>query len=99
MFAGIVRFKDRYFAQTGLTFELWTLAGALLIGVLVLPALIWVAGRLTLGSYAHGGAFALYVDYFRGLFKGGASYWAAALGPYALIVVGRLFSSVWRRVR
>jgi hypothetical protein len=99
LLSGIVRFKDRYFAQTGMTFELWTLGGALLFGLLILPALIWTAGRLTLGGYANGGPWALYWDFLRGLAKGGASYWIALVGPYALLLFARLLAALWRRTR
>ena len=73
------------------------LAVALVLGLLVLPLLIYLAGRLTLGSYANGGPLALLGDYLRGLANGHLSVWIAVLGPYGFILLGRLFAAIWRR--
>jgi hypothetical protein len=95
---GLSRLKERYWAQTGLSFELLTLALALGVGLIILPLLIWIAGRISLGDYANGGPFALYGDYFVGLARGGLSYWIALLGPYAFLLVARAMRGIWRRV-
>lgn len=94
---GILKLKDAYWAQTGIKFELSTFALALGVGLFVLPICIWIAGRATLGSYANGGPFALYADYFIGLAKGGLSYWMAVLGPYFFLSLARLMRLLWRR--
>lgn len=62
------------------------LAGCcLLVGVLLMPCLIWIVGRAVLGPYTHGGLFALLADFFAGLGGGSLAFWAIALGPYLLL--------------
>lgn len=79
--------------QTPAGRELALLVAALACGILVVPWLIWIVGRAVLGEYAHGGPFALWGNFFRGLATGGPAYWAVALGPYALALTGR---ALWR---
>ncbi len=67
------------------------LAGvALATGLLLMPILVWIAGRMTLGEYTHGGVFALWGDYFRGLARGELAFWIMLLGPYGFLMLGRL---------
>ncbi|MCB1623415.1 MAG: hypothetical protein KDI32_02425 [Pseudomonadales bacterium] len=72
---------------------------ALVIGLLILPVLIFLAGRLTLGAYANGGLLALFADYFRGLINGHLSVWLAVVGPYGFYLLARLLALVWRFTR
>jgi hypothetical protein len=95
---GLLRLRERYWAQTGLTFELLTLALALAVGLLILPLLIWIAGRISLGDYTNGGPLGLYADYIVGLARGGLSYWVALLGPYGFLLLARAMRGIWRRV-
>ena len=62
---------------------------ALLVGLLIMPLLIWVAGRLSLGSYANGSVFALLKDFTGGLAAGELAYWIVLFGPYALLLIVR----------
>jgi hypothetical protein len=76
--------------------ELLGLALALLVGLLLMPLLIWVAGNRVLGPYTHGqdlhaGPLALLQDFFIGLLHGSAVFWAVALGPAVFILLLRLF--------
>jgi hypothetical protein len=69
-------------------------ASALLLGLVVVPLLIWVVGNRILGPYSHGnnlhaGPMALLGDFYEGLSKGWLSYWVVALGPLVIIVVAR----------
>ncbi len=66
-------------------------------GVLGMPFLIWGAGRLTLGEYAHGGATALLADFFAGLAQGALAFWVVVIGPYVLLTLGRLVVASARR--
>lgn len=67
------------------------LAGlCLILGMLVMPCLIFVAGRASLGPYEHGGAFALWRDFLLGLAHGSEAFWFVALFPYLLFCVLRL---------
>ena len=83
--------------QTGWRRELLWLAVALAVGLLLMPLLIWSMGRLTLGAYANGGAFALWRDFLRGLLAGGTPFWAIAVGPYLAVLLLRLLTALLRR--
>jgi len=74
---------------------------ALGAGVLVMPFLIWFAGRRVLGGYVHGenpaaGPWSLFADYVVGLAHGSAVFWAVALGPLVLLLLVRGFFALWR---
>jgi hypothetical protein len=67
------------------------LAGlCLLLGVVVMPCLIFAIGRASLGPYEHGGVFALWRDFLQGLGHGSEAFWFVALCPYLLLCVLRL---------
>lgn len=78
--------------------------GALALGLLVVPLLIWIVGHRALGPYTRGddprglGPLALYGDYFAGLAHGWLGYWAVAVGPALLLLLGRLWLSLMRRL-
>jgi hypothetical protein len=81
--------------------ELLVYGAALLAGLVLMPFLIWFAGNRVLGPYGHGqnphaGPFALFGDYYVGLFHGSAVFWAVALGPAVLLLLGRLFLALVR---
>jgi hypothetical protein len=77
--------------------ELYLLGGSFLVGFIVLPLLIYLAGMLTLGPYASGGLGAFFADFFGGLFRGWAPAWGVALGPYALVLFVRAIRFILRR--
>jgi hypothetical protein len=69
-------------------------AGAVILGLVVVPLLIWVVGNRILGPYTHGtnlhaGPMALLGDFYEGLSKGWLSYWIVAVGPLVIIVFAR----------
>jgi hypothetical protein len=69
-------------------------AGAVILGLVVVPLLIWVVGNRILGPYTHGnnlhaGPMALLGDFYEGLSKGWPSYWIVAVGPLVIIVFVR----------
>lgn len=76
--------------------------GALALGLLVVPLLIWIIGDRTLGPYTRGddprglGPLALYGDFFSGLAHGWLGYWAVALGPALLLLAFRLWRGLLR---
>ncbi|MGA9370054.1 MAG: hypothetical protein WBV35_21515 [Steroidobacteraceae bacterium] len=84
--------------------EMALFGGALMLGLVVMPLLIWIVGHRTLGPYTRGddphgmGPLALYGDYFAGLAHGWLGYWAVALGPAALLLLGRLWLAMLRRL-
>jgi hypothetical protein len=76
--------------------ELMTLAVSLVIGLLVMPCLIFTIGQLTLGDYAHGGLFAFWRDFLVGLVRGSQAFWFVALAPYLLVWLVRATRRMWR---
>ena len=73
-----------YSGARGLWRELLALLICAVLGVVLMPCLIFAAGRLTLGPYAHGNLFALWRDFLQGLIGGSWAAWFIALGPYLL---------------
>ena len=78
--------------------------GAVALGLLVIPLLIWIVGHRVLGPYTRGddprghGPLALYGNYFSGLAHGSLGYWTVALGPAMLLLAARLWLSLLRRL-
>jgi hypothetical protein len=70
--------------------ELLLAALCLVVGLVVMPCLIFAVGRATLGPYEHGGVFALWHDFLLGLSHGSEAFWFVALAPYLLLCVLRL---------
>jgi hypothetical protein len=94
--ARLRRTLQRFEAQPPLSRELLLLVATLLFALLILPPLIWIAGRLTLGDYLRdpsgaptGGPLALMVDYVGGILTLSPGHWLVLLGPYALTVAFR----------
>ena len=75
----------RYRRTRGLPRELLTLALCLVVGLFIMPVLIWVVGAAVLGPYTNGGLFSLLRDYYVALATGALAYWLVALGPYAAV--------------
>jgi len=92
------RARDYYVSQSRPKFEAMTLGLALLVGLLVMPALIYLAGRNTLEAYEHGGVFSLYLDFFKGLVGLRPSCWIVVLGPYVFLSLVRLFRLILRKL-
>jgi len=92
-------------AKTRTRREAGIFGGALALGLLVIPLLIWLIGHRTLGPYTHGddlhglGPLTLYGDYYSGLAHGWLGYWAVAVGPAALLLFARLWLGLMRRLR
>jgi hypothetical protein len=98
LFNWFVRARDYYFSQSRPKFEALTLGLALLVGLLVMPALIYLAGRYTLREYANGGVFALYFDFYKGLIELRPSCWIVAAGPFVFLTLFRIFRLVLRKI-
>jgi len=98
LFNWFVRLRDGYFALPQLKFESITLGIAVLCGLLVMPALIYLAGSFTLKPYVNGGLFGLYYDFFKGLVELRPSSWIVVAGPYAFLNVVRIFRLILRKV-
>lgn len=98
MFGWFHRARDSYFAQPRWQFEAVTAALALAVGVLVMPALIYLAGTATLDAYVNGGVFSLYGDFFKGLAEPRLSNWIVVAGPFAFLTLFRLFRLALRKI-
>jgi hypothetical protein len=77
---------------------LWVLIG-LVVGLLLLPPLIWLVGSHVFGPYASGDGRDLVDHFFRGLGQGQQGFWIVALGPYAAILALRATVASIRAVR
>ena len=97
MFTWFTRARESYLSQPRLPFEAITFGLALLFGLLLMPALIYIAGRYTLNPYANGGLFALYGDFFAGLFEPRRSTWLVVIGPFVFLTLFRAFRLLLRR--
>ena len=98
MFNWFVRAQTYYFSLPRLQFEATTLGLALLFGLFVMPALIYIPGYYVLKPYANGGLFALYGDYFKGLVELRPSCWIATLGPFVFLTLFRIFRFALRKL-
>ncbi len=98
LFTWFSRARAWYFSQPTLSFEAVTLGLAVLVGLLVMPALIYLAGRFTLDAYANGGVFSLYGDFFKGLFEPRASCWVVVAGPFVFLTLFRLMRLARRKL-
>ena len=98
MFKWFTRSRDWYFSQPTISFEAVTLGLAVLFGLLIMPALIYIAGSLVLNAYANGGVFALYFDFLKGLFEPRPSCWIVLLGPFVFLTVFRICRLVLRKI-
>ena len=77
---------------------LWVLIG-LVVGLLLLPPLIWLVGSRVFGPYAGGNTRDLVDHFYRGLGQGQQAPWIVALGPYLAILVLRLTMGAIQAVR
>lgn len=94
----MVRARDGYFAMPPLKFEATTFGLTLLVGLIVMPALIYLVGTAVLKPYANGGLFALYGDFLKGLVEPRPSCWIVLLGPFVFLTLFRIFRFVLRKI-
>lgn len=76
--------------------ELSIAAIGLLLGVLLMPVLIFYAGVATLGRFDGAGLGPLYGSLFQGLREASIASWVVLLGPYGLYVLFRALRAWWR---
>ena len=98
LFTWFTRARAWYVSQPQPVFEAVTLGLALLFGLLVMPALIYVAGVLTLLPYANGSWYALYFDFYKGLLEPRSSNWIVLVGPYVFLTLFRIFRFILRKL-
>jgi hypothetical protein len=90
----------RVFRRVGLTSP-WSvelaLAGlGLLIGIGVMPILIFYAGVASLGRYEGASLERLYQSLFAGLSQASIASWVVLLGPYGLYLLFKALRLWWR---
>jgi hypothetical protein len=98
LFTWFTRSRDWYFSQPTLNFEAITLGVMVLMGLLVMPALIYLAGSLVLNAYVNGGLFAFYFDFLKGLVEFRSSCWIVLAGPFVFLTLFRLFRLTLRKL-
>jgi hypothetical protein len=98
LFNWFTRSRAWYFSQPTLNFEAITLGVMVLVGILVMPALIYLAGSLVLNAYANGGLFTFYADFLKGLVEFRASCWIVLAGPFVFLTLFRLFRLILRKL-
>ena len=76
--------------------ELGLAALGLLIGIAVMPVLIFYAGAATLGRFEGASLGRLYRSLFLGLGEASVASWAVLLGPYALYLLFKGLKAWWR---
>jgi hypothetical protein len=69
---------------------------ALIIGIGLMPSLIFYAGVAALGRYEGASLHALYASLSAGLQEGSIASWLVLLGPYALYLIFRVLRLLWR---
>jgi hypothetical protein len=98
LFNWFVRGRAWYFALPRFKFEATTLGLELLFGLLLMPALIFVAGYFMLKPYANGGLFSFYFDFFKGLFELRPAFWSIVAGPPVFVSLFRAFRWILRKL-
>jgi hypothetical protein len=88
--------RSRFADNRPWTFEFIVAALALLIGIALMPVLIFYAGVATLGRYDGASLPRLYSSLFEGLKQASAASWVVLLGPYCLYLLFRALRGWWR---
>jgi hypothetical protein len=78
--------------------EMILAALALLAGAVLMPLLVWAAGRIALGNYGNGGPLALLGDFMRGLGQGSLPFWIVAAAPYVVLLAVRGVAATYSRL-
>jgi len=76
--------------------ELVAAAVGLLLGVTLMPILIFYAGVATLGRFDGASLGHLYASLFAGLQEASIASWVVLLGPYGLYLLFRALRGWWR---
>jgi len=76
--------------------ELVAAALSLLLGIILMPILIFYAGVATLGRFEGASLGHLYGSVFAGLREASIAPWVVFLGPYGLYLLFRALRGWWR---
>jgi hypothetical protein len=86
----------RFTADSPWAVELVAAAVGLLLGITLMPVLIFYAGVATLGRFEGGTLGHLYSSLFEGLRQASIVSWVVLLGPYGLYLLFRALRGWWR---
>lgn len=89
-------FIRRYVLDPGPSQQIAIAGLCLLAGLLLLPALIFMAGAALLGRYEGASLGHTYAAQFAGLGSGSTAAWIVVLGPYLLLQLYRGLRACWR---
>jgi hypothetical protein len=78
------------------TSELVVAGIGLLLGVALMPILIFYAGVAALGRFEGGSLGHLYSSLFAGLWEASIASWVVFLGPYGLYLLFKALRAWWR---
>jgi hypothetical protein len=78
------------------TAELVVAGVGLILGLIVMPVLIFYTGVAALGRYDGASLGHLYSSLFQGLKEASVASWIVFLGPYGLYLLFRLLRVWWR---
>jgi hypothetical protein len=93
----IMAFKFRQFAEDSpWGAELVAAAAGLLLGVTLMPILIFYGGVAALGRFEGASLGHLYGSLFLGLKQASIASWMVFLGPYGLYLLFRALRAWWR---
>jgi len=86
----------RFAADSPWAAELVAAAAGLLLGVVLMPILIFYAGVAALGRFEGASLGHLYGSLFAGLKEASIASWVIFLGPYGLYLLFRALRAWWR---
>ena len=92
----IRRILNRFGLTSAWSRELALAALALLIGVALMPILIFYSGASLLGRYEGASVGRLYGSIFTGLGHGSIASWVVPLAPYGLYLLFKALRAWWR---
>jgi hypothetical protein len=92
----IRRSLKRFGLHSPWSVELALAAIGLLLGVALMPVLIFYAGAATVGRYDGASLGRLYHSLFQALGEGSAASWIVLLGPYGLYLLFKALRAWWR---
>jgi hypothetical protein len=105
LFTWFERARDYYSSLSRPKFEAMTFGLAVLAGLIVMPALIYLVGKYALGAYSHGTpesggtVFTLFFDFYKGLIEPRPSCWIVVAGPFVFLTFIRFSRFALGKVR
>jgi hypothetical protein len=89
-------FSFRRFGSSPWGFEFTVAAVGLLIGVTLMPVLIFYAGVAALGRFDGASLGGLFSSIFAGIREASVASWVVLLGPYGLYLLFKALRAWWR---